>query len=140
MTLPIIFQTICVTVYFVMFVFFICAFFFFGLNLTVGDLNEEKGEESIIWVIKILSFLVSIVLLLVYLYYTQYRITQIALLFVYVFGLGLINHMLGDKIFNYLTCDDNSFTRKFLLSLGLLVLSVIYGSLFWFSWLYLLQV
>lgn len=118
----------------------ICAFFFFGLNLTVGDLNPENEEESILWVIKILCFLFSTVLLFVYLYYTQYSITQIALLFFYVFGLGLFNHMLGDKIFNYLTSDDNTFTRKFLLSLGLLVLGLFYGSLFWFSWLYLLQI
>ena len=118
----------------------ICAFFFFGLSLTVGDLNPENGEEYMLWVIKILCFLFSTVLLFVYLYYTQYSITQIALLFLYVFGLGLLNHMFGDKIFNYLTSDENTFTRKFLLSLGLLVLALIYGSLFWFSWLYLLQV
>ena len=118
----------------------ICAFFFFGLSLTVGDLNPENGEEYMLWVIKILCFLFSTVLLFVYLYYTQYSITQIALLFFYVFGLGLLNHMFGDKIFNYLTSDENTFTRKFLLSLGLLVLALIYGSLFWFSWLYLLQV
>jgi hypothetical protein len=118
----------------------ICAFFFLGLNLTVDDLNQDKEEESILWVTKILFFLVSLLLLMAYLYYTQYSITQIALLFVYVFGLGLLNHMLGDKIFNYLTSNDETFTRKFLLSLGLLVLGVIYGSLFWFSWLYLLKV
>jgi len=120
----------------------ICAFFFLGLNLTVDDddLNQDKEEESILWVTKGLFFLVSLLLLMAYLYFTQYSTTQVALLFVYVFGLGLINHMWGNKIFNYLTSQEESFTRKFLLSLGLLVLSVIYGSLFWFSWLYLLQV
>jgi len=117
-----------------------CAFFFLGLKLTVDDLNQDKEEESIVWVTKIVFFLISLIILMVYFYYTKYSITQTSLLFLYVFGLGLLNHMFGDKISNYLTSKNETFNRKFLLSLVLLVLGVMYGSLFWFSWLYLLQV
>ena len=52
----------------------IYVFFLLGLTLIVDDLKEDKEEGRVypLWVIKIFSFLVSLLLLMAYLYYTPY--------------------------------------------------------------------
>ena len=116
----------------------IYVFFLLGLTLIVDDLKEDKEEGRVypLWVIKIFSFLVSLLLLMAYLYYTPYSITQIGLLFTYIFVLSLCYYLFLDPIFYYITFEDSTFIRKFILSLVLLILSLIFGSLFWFLWLY----
>lgn len=125
------------------FISFVSYLFFVGLTLKAEDIKENKedpDEESFLWVSKIFLIVVSVLPLVVYLYYTEYSITQLALLFAYVLSSGLFNYIYGYKIFCYFFSEDHSYFRKFLFSLIIFFLSLIYWTSFWVLWSYLLQV
>ena len=102
------------------FISFVSYLFFVGLTLKAQDIKENKeypDEESFLWVSKIFLIVVSVLPLVTYLYYTEYSITQLALLFAYVLSSGLFNYIYGYKIFCYFSSGDNSYFRKFQFSL-----------------------
>jgi hypothetical protein len=80
------------------FISFVSYLFFVGLTLKAEDIKENKedpDEESFLWVSKIFLIVVSVLPLVTYLYYTEYSITQLALLFAYVLSSGLFNYIYG---------------------------------------------